>query len=184
MKKIVFVTGNQNKADYLSKLIGINLDHQKIILDEIQSLDLQEVVEHKVLQAYEKIHKPVIVEDVSLEFSSFGRLPGTFIKFWIDEIGLERLAKMLDGLDRSAVAKCVFGFYDGKELKFFESYLRGQISVKPLGSNGFGFDKIFIPEGYEITRGQMNDEDNNKTYKLIKPIDEVEKFLKKYLPNQ
>lgn len=184
MKEVIFVTGNQNKADYLSKLIGMELDHQKIDLDEIQSLDLHEIVKHKVLQAYEKIQKPVIVEDVSLEFNAFGRLPGTFIKFWVDEVGLDRLARIIDGLDRSATAKCVFGFYDGTELKLFESSLKGRISENPVGDQGFGWDKIFIPEGYGITRGQMNDEDNDKTYKLIKPIEDVEKFLKQYLANQ
>ncbi len=184
MSKVVFVTGNQNKADYLSRLIGLGLDHQKIDLDEIQSLDLKEIVKHKVIQAYEMIEKPVIVEDVGLEFGAFNRLPGTFIKFWVEEVGLEKLAKILDGLDRSATAKCVFGFYDGKDLKLFEGLLNGRIADKPIGENGFGWDKIFIPEGYEITRAQMNDDDNDKTYKIIKPIDEIAKFLKEYLASQ
>ena len=49
--------------------------HEKIDLDEIQSLDLREIVEHKVRQAYEKIKKPVLVEDTSLRFEALGKLP-------------------------------------------------------------------------------------------------------------
>lgn len=80
MKDAVFITGNQKKADYLSKYLGHTIDHVKVDLDEIQSLDLKEVVRHKMRQAYEKVGRPVLVEDVSLEFSALGKLPGTFIR--------------------------------------------------------------------------------------------------------
>jgi inosine triphosphate pyrophosphatase len=100
----VFITGNQNKADYLAKTLGIELEHQKIDLDEIQSVNPLAIVEHKVRQAYNIIQKPVLVEDVSLVFNALDGLPGPFIKFFVDaENGLENLCHMLDGFDdRSA----------------------------------------------------------------------------------
>ncbi len=52
MKDFTFVTGNQNKVDYLSKYFGAPIKHIKIDLDEIQSLDLRKVAEHKARQAY------------------------------------------------------------------------------------------------------------------------------------
>lgn len=55
MQSITFITGNPKKADYLEKYLGFPIEHTKLDLDEIQSLDLYEVVEHKVKQAYEKI---------------------------------------------------------------------------------------------------------------------------------
>ena len=75
MHSITFITGNQKKADYLAKYLGLEVLHEKVDLDELQSLDLREIVEHKVRQAYEKVGKPVIVEDVSLTFTALGRLP-------------------------------------------------------------------------------------------------------------
>ena len=75
MQSITFITGNQKKADYLAKYLGFAIEHEKIDLDELQSLDLREIVEHKVKQAYEKIGKPVLVEDASLEFLALGRHP-------------------------------------------------------------------------------------------------------------
>src|SRR3989344_9558853 len=104
MRKIVFITGNQNKADYLSKYLGHPVDHVKLDLDEIQSLDLQEIVEHKVQQAYEKIQQPVIVEDVSLEFAALGGLPGPFIKFFVEKVPFETICSMVDGKTREATA--------------------------------------------------------------------------------
>jgi hypothetical protein len=55
MQSIVFITGNQKKADYLAKYLGFPIEHIKVDLDELQSLDLREIVEHKVKQAYAKI---------------------------------------------------------------------------------------------------------------------------------
>jgi inosine/xanthosine triphosphate pyrophosphatase family protein len=86
MRSITFITGNQKKADYLARYLGFPIEHIKLDLEEIQSMELQEIVEHKVKQAYEKIKKPVIVEDASLEFTALGKLPGPFIKFFIEEM--------------------------------------------------------------------------------------------------
>ena len=51
MTATTFITGNQNKADYLARLLGMEIVHQKVDLDELQSTSLHEIVEHKVRQA-------------------------------------------------------------------------------------------------------------------------------------
>lgn len=177
MTNITFITGNQNKADYLAKYLGFPVDHVKLDLDEIQSLDLKEIVEHKVRQAYEKIKKPVIVEDVSLEFSALGKLPGTFIKFFVDEVPFETICSMIDGKTRKVIARCVFGYFDGKDLQLFESGLDGEIATAPSGENGYGWDKIFIPQGYSVTRASLGEEDDRKTYLQIKPFAKLKEYL-------
>lgn len=179
METVTFITGNQNKADYLVKLLGLPIEHQKVDLDEIQSTNLKEVVEHKVRQAYEIIKKPVLVEDVSLVFNALSGLPGPFIKFFVDESGLDACCKMLDGFsDRSARASCVFGYYDGKDLHFFEGGLNGQIAKSPRGESGYGWDRIFEPEGYGgKTRAELSQAENDKTYQIIKPFDHLRDFL-------
>lgn len=179
MKQITFITGNQNKADYLAKFLGFPVEHQKLDLDELQSLDLKEIVEHKVKQAYELIKKPVIVEDVSLEFLALGRLPGTFIRFFVDEVPFETICSMLDGMSRKAIARCVFGYYDGQDLELFESSMDGEIAEIPAGENGWGWDRLFIPEGYSVTRASLNEEDDRKTYLQIKPFAKLKAFLEK-----
>lgn len=176
---ITFITGNQSKADYLAKYLDFPINHTKIELDEIQSLDLKKVVEHKVLQAYKKVGKPVLVEDVSLEFKALGRLPGTFIRFYTEEMSFETICRTLDGLSRDATARCVFGYYDGDKIKYFEGHLDGTIAKHPAGENGFGWDKIFVPEGYDVTRASLNEADDKSTYLKIKPL----KSLKEYFQN-
>ncbi|MCA9342125.1 non-canonical purine NTP pyrophosphatase, partial [Candidatus Saccharibacteria bacterium] len=68
MKNIppIYVTGNINKAQKLKNLLGLNIDHHSLDLDEIQSNDMRAVVEHKVRQAYEILKRPVLVEDTCL----------------------------------------------------------------------------------------------------------------------
>jgi non-canonical purine NTP pyrophosphatase (RdgB/HAM1 family) len=177
MHKVTFVTGNQKKADYLANYLGFPVEHVKIDLDEIQSLDLKEVVRHKVRQAYVQVQGPVLVEDASLEFTALGRLPGPLLKWFIQELRLERLCGLLDGKDRAAVARCVFGYFDGTEERYFEGGMAGTIADKPMGDHGYGYDPIFIPEGYTITRAQMSEEDDKKTYLQIKPLAQVKEFL-------
>jgi inosine triphosphate pyrophosphatase len=180
MKQLpTFITGNQHKADYLSRQLGFEISHQKVELDELQSTDLHEIVAHKLRQAYAVVDAPVLVEDVSLSFKVLGDLPGPYIKWFVEHSGPEACCRMLDGFDdRSATIRCTFGYYDGQTMEFFDSELLGTISDHPRGENGFGFDTFFINEGYEITRAEMSQEENERTYaNQMKPFAKVRQFL-------
>ena len=176
----IFITGNQSKADYLSRQLGIQLEHRKVELDEIQSTDLRIIVAHKLRQAYAKCLSPVLVEDVSLSFNALGDLPGPYIKWFIEHAGDEACCKMLDGFsDRSAIIRCTYGYYDGERMEFFDSELPGIIADRPRGDNGFGFDRIFINDGYDVTRAEMSQQENERTYaEMMKPFAKVRAFVR------
>lgn len=175
--QLYFITGNQSKADYLTKFLGLPVKCKNLNLEEIQSLDLKEIIAHKARQAYAKIHQPVIVDDTSLEFAALGRLPGPFIKFFLEEMPLEEICSLLKGKSRKATARCVLGYFDGKILKLFEGKLAGKISNKPAGSGGYGWDSIFIPKGYRQTRAELGSEADRKTYLQLKPFEKLKKYL-------
>lgn len=177
----VFITGNQNKADYLAKTLGIDLEHQKLDLDEIQSADPLEIIEHKVRQAYEIIQKPVLVEDVSLVFTALNGLPGPFIKFFVEaDNGLENLCRMLDGFsDRSAYGSVIYGYFDGQDMKLIQGKLNGSIATHPRGEGGYGWDKIFEPEGYNnLTRAELSPELDIESYNKLRDFDSLRSFLR------
>lgn len=178
MQSITFITWNQKKADYLAKYLWIEVLHQKIDLDEIQSLDLGEVVEHKVRQAYEIAKKPILVEDTGLEFPALWRLPGTFIRFFVQELGQEWLCRLLDGKDRSAIGRTKYAYFDGTHLEIFTGEIKGTIAEHPGYDNGFAWDRIFIPEWYNCVRSELSEEDYKKIYLAIKPAEAVREFLK------
>lgn len=176
----VFITGNQNKVDYLAKTLGIELEHEKLNLDEIQSADPYEIIEYKVRQAYALVGKPVLVEDVSLVFNALNGLPGPFIKFFVEaEDGLENLCRMLDGFeDRSAYGSVVYGYFDGTELKMIAGRMNGMIPQQPRGEGGYGWDKIFEPEGYGgLTRAELSPEQDLESYDKFRDFEALRAFL-------
>lgn len=179
--KLTFITWNASKAEYLEKYLDFEVQHKKIELDEIQSMSLEEIVEHKVKQAYEIVKEPVLVEDVSLEFEGLWGLPGPFIKFFWDNISMEDICGLVSGKSRKARARCMMGYYDGNNLELIEWSLGGEIAEVPAWENWFGWDKIFIPEGYNVTRAELNSEDDKKTYLQIKPIEKLKNFLEEII---
>jgi non-canonical purine NTP pyrophosphatase (RdgB/HAM1 family) len=175
-----FISGNQNKIDYLAKTLGVTLEHQKIDLDEIQSADPKVVITHKVKQAYDIIQKPVLVEDTSLSFNALSALPGPFVKFFVDaEDGLENMCRMLDGFtDRSAYGSVIYGYFDGTQIRYFEGRLNGTIATHPRGSGGYGWDQIFEPEGYGgRTRAELTPEEDVTSYNQLRDTAGLHAFL-------
>lgn len=176
----VFVTGNANKAEYLAKFLGMKLEHIPADLDEIQSTDLAKIATHKAKQAYAQLKRPVLVEDVALGYDDLGGLPGAFIKFFVEQPdGFEKICRIGDGLaNRRATASCAFAYYDGTVLKTFYGELGGVIANQPSAEVRFGWDCVFCPDGYGgKTRSELSEIDNEKTYKLIKPLEEIRTFL-------
>ena len=181
MTNVTFITGNQRKADFMSKFLNHPVDHKKLDLDEIQSLDVREVIEHKVRQAYEVLKDPVLVEDIGLYFNAMGRLPGVFIRWFLEEIGNDGLCRLLDPYDnRSAVAKVSYAYYDGSLLKIFEGEVTGRISDTPRGDDSFGWNCVFIPDGSNKTYAEMDGEETEKfSLRTTTVYPKIKEFLSK-----
>jgi non-canonical purine NTP pyrophosphatase (RdgB/HAM1 family) len=181
MATITYVSSNAGKAEYLARYLDHPFTHHSLDLDEIQSLDLVKVAEHKAKEAYEKLQIPVLVDDVSLSFNALGgNLPGPYIKWFLGELKPEGLCKLLDNFDdREAEGKICMTYYDGQELKNFVGSVKGTISKSPRkGIRGYGWDGIFIPDGSNKTYSEMSDDEIN-TYgiRTVKIFPDLKKFL-------
>ncbi|MBI3983696.1 non-canonical purine NTP pyrophosphatase [Candidatus Microgenomates bacterium] len=164
MKKLVFVTGNDAKALEISTYLHRPLDHQKIDLVEVQSLDLDEVVRHKAAEAYHQIGRTSLVEDTALTFHALGKLPGPLIKWFLKELDNAGLCKLLHGYDdRTATASVAFGLADGIKVRIFRADVSGTIADSPRGDSNFGWDPIFIPTGQAKTWGEMTLTEKSQT---------------------
>src|SRR5437588_4063698 len=147
LKELIFVTSNENKLREAREILGIDIQSAKIDLDEIQSLNLEDILIHKVNQAHQLIQKPVMVEDVGFFITAWGGFPGPLVKFLLQAGGNDLLIKMLANFpDRSTTIKAGIGFHDGQAAHTFIAEIKGQVSSEPRGQNGFGWDTIFIPE--------------------------------------
>src|SRR3989344_5125308 len=152
---ITVVTSNKDKLTEINKILGTNHKVSALDIAEIQSLDLEEVIIHKAKEAYAKIKKPVLVEDISLEIKSLNGLPGTFVKFFLQKLGTEGTVKLVGKSKTDTTVTAAIAIYDGKNLIMFKGKVTGSLSPKNRGEYGFGFDKVFIPKGYKQTYAQM-----------------------------
>lgn len=134
----------------------MKLEHFDLDLPEIQSIDVEEVITYKAKHAYNALgQKPVMVEDTGLFFEAWNGLPGALIKWFFKSVGNAGICSMLHEFpDRSAWAKTVVATYDG-QLQIFPGEIHGYIASAPVGDGGFGWDKIFVPQGASRTFAEM-----------------------------
>ena len=162
-KQLKFVTGNPNKLREAQEILGIQMEQVEVDhLHEIQTNDIRQLVEHKVTQAWKALKCPVLVEDSGLVFTAWNGLPGALVKWFEKSVGCEGMLKMLESFDnRQAVAVCLAAVYDGETMILGEGRVPGTIAREIRGSQGFGWDVIFIPDGETRTYAEMTPEEKN-----------------------
>lgn len=193
MSTITFVIGNANKLKEVIQILSnsqditssesnkvgkFNITNKSIDLDEVQGT-IEEVTIHKAKAAAEAINGPVSVEDTCLGFKAYNYLPGPYIKWFVQSVGLDGLVKMLQGFeDKLARAICTFGYCEGpgKEVKIFQGITEGKI-VPSRGPTNFGWDSVFEPVGFEQTYAEMDKSVKNTISHRFRALDKVRDFL-------
>lgn len=182
-KDITFITSNPAKAEQLEWHIKYPIKHLKVDIPEIQSLNLDEVIQHKAKAAYELVHIPVLVEDFSLVLHALGKLPGTLIKWFLEEIGTAGVCHLLDNtINRAATATVAFGLYDGKNFRLFKDERNGTIARSPRAEQKFATDSIFILDGYGKTWSEMSKDEQLATSIRGAALKQLEKYLHQIEP--
>jgi len=173
---MIFVTGNHQKLKEFEEILGIKLKHSDLDLDEIQSIEAEEVAEHKARQAYDILKEPVMVEDTGLYFEELNGLPGALIKFFVKKLTLKQICSLVKENRKAKAVACTV-YFDGNEIKIFTGETEGEIAEEPRGDNGFGWDPIFIPEGYEKTFAEMSNEEKTGQFMRKEAIKKLKRFL-------
>lgn len=173
---MILVTGNLNKLKEFEYILNSKLENVDLNLEEIQSLDVSEVALDKAFKAYQILKKPVITEDTGLYFEELNGLPGAFIKFFVKSLSLEQICGLIKE-NRKAKAVTAIAFYDGKEMKLIKGEAKGSIALSPRGSNGFGWDAIFIPEGYEKTFAELTSEEKQSKFMRSEAIKKLKTII-------
>jgi XTP/dITP diphosphohydrolase len=173
MRDICFVTGNQNKIIEVEKLIkNFKIISTKDLnfYDEIPETEntIKGNAFIKSSFIYNKFNINCFSDDSGLFINALGGEPGVRSARYASEISdteknINLVLKNLRGEeDRSAAFQtCICLIINGK-ISYFEGSVKGIITSKRLGSRGFGYDPIFIPEGYERSFAQMSLEEKNK----------------------
>lgn len=159
--ELFFVTSNKNKFVEIQNIIS-NLEQIEIDLAEIQDSNAHNVIRAKLKEALSHHSGQFIVEDTSLYFDCLNGLPGPLIKFFLERLGNEGLANLVEKMgNNKAEARTIIGYAkNADEVYFFEGSIKGTI-VKPSGKTGFGWDPIFKPDGFDKTFAQMSQDEKN-----------------------
>ncbi|KAL2832209.1 Maf/Ham1 [Aspergillus pseudoustus] len=150
MLDFLFVTGNPHKVSEVKAILGdiATLRTAGLDLPEIQGT-LEEIARAKCRAAAETIGGPVLVEDSALEMHALNKLPGPYVKAFVDTIGNPGLCRLLEPYsDKTAEAVCTLGYSAGPgcEPILFEGRLLGKI-VPARGVSSFGWEPIFEVDG-------------------------------------
>jgi len=190
--KIIFATNNKNKVEEIK-----HLSHQKFQIFTLQEvgIDIDIPEPHDTLEAnateksstiYKLTNEAVFSEDTGLEVHALGGAPGVKSARYAGEgrnmqDNIDKLLQELkDKPSRTAQFRTVVSLIiDGKEYQF-EGICKGHITHEMDGSNGFGYDPVFIPEGSNATFANMDIAEKNKFSHRKKAVQQLIDFLNVY----
>lgn len=186
--ELVFASNNQHKVDEVQAMIG-NIITLKS-LNDIRCLD--EIPEtgntfaqnagQKSRYVYSQFHMDCFADDSGLEIDALGGDPGVNSAHYSGSRDFEDnmslvLERLAGKTDRRARFKTVISLIKGGKEHLFEGSIEGLISQQRSGSKGFGYDPIFVPEGYDISFAEMSADEKNKISHRAKAMDKLIRFL-------
>ncbi|MGA0884211.1 MAG: RdgB/HAM1 family non-canonical purine NTP pyrophosphatase [Candidatus Nanopelagicales bacterium] len=180
MKEVLLATSNLHKVQEIKSIFEeLNLEINLVTLNKLENPP--EVIEDgatftenalkKARELCEFSGRVTIADDSGLTVASLEGAPGVLSARWAgahgdDEANLQLVLKQMKEVEAnlrqaSFICAAAVAFPDGRELAVLGE-IKGSLTDKPRGENGFGYDPIFIPEGFDITTAQMDLAQKNK----------------------
>jgi XTP/dITP diphosphohydrolase len=155
--RVTFVTSNASKVAEVRRIFAeyrIAVAWSRRSLPEPQCDRIEEVVAAK-LTAAARPGRGVVVEDSGLFLHGVNGFPGVYSRFVYDTVGLDGILRLLANRPRGATFRTVAGYRRGRTSLVAVGEVHGTISTRLRGTEGFGYDPIFLPEGTDRSFGEM-----------------------------
>ena len=192
--KLVLGTNNQGKIREIKKLLPkrLHIDTPKKMKIKSPKETGSSFLKNSLIKARyfsEKTNEICLADDSGLEIDILGKLPGIYSARWAGnksdfKLAIKKVYKELKkkDIDWKKKVRCRFIcaltiFWPNKNYYQSQGVVQGTISSKPKGTNGFGYDPIFIPDGYNITFGQMLFSKKSKIDHRYKAFKKIKKFF-------
>lgn len=188
MKKLVFATNNKHKIEEVSAMLSgkFELLSMKDIHCDTDIPETADTFEGNALikarYIYENFAYDCFADDSGLEVEALGGKPGIYSARYAgnhdSDLNMNKLLDELkDETNRNAQFRTVIALILNGETHIFEGIIKGTIATKKLGCGGFGYDPIFIPEGYEQSFAQLGADVKNKISHRAKAMEKLFDFL-------
>jgi XTP/dITP diphosphohydrolase len=192
--EIVFATSNKNKAEEIQRLLPDSIKVKT--LEDIgfegeipeTSTSLQGNALQKARYMFENYSLNCFADDTGLEVHSLNGEPGVYSARYAGpqkspDDNMDLVLEKLNGqLDRSARFRTVISLIiDGEELQF-EGIVEGEIATTKSGMNGFGYDPIFCPSGFDQSFSEMSIEQKNEISHRGKAVRKLSEYLSAIMP--
>ena len=162
--KINVITHNPGKVKEYSLALseyGLEMVHVNREYDEVQTPYLEEVVDKGIKQLSKEGLTDFLVDDSGLFINHFKGFPGVYSAYGQKTLGNKGILKLMEGVeDRSAVFKCCIGARIGDQTIIVTGQCPGEILHEEKGTEGFGYDPIFSPDGVHSFAEIPTDEKN------------------------
>ncbi|MBL7788631.1 MAG: RdgB/HAM1 family non-canonical purine NTP pyrophosphatase [Chitinophagales bacterium] len=183
--KLIFATSNEKKLKEVKEILGVR--YEVLSLRDIQfegeiPEPFDTIKQNSIFKAnffFEKTKLPCIAEDSGLEVEFLGGRPSAYSARYAgeerdDTKNYEKvLAELGDSPQRNARFISIITLKDTDCEEVFEGHMEGSISHEPRGKNGFGYDPIFIPQGFDKTNAELTSEEKNAISHRRKAIDKL-----------
>tara|TARA_X000000368_G_C22960814_1_gene680903 strand:+ start:215 stop:805 length:591 start_codon:yes stop_codon:yes gene_type:complete len=189
--RIIFATHNNNKLLEVKKMISKKIEI-KSLSDLGYNFEIPEnektIKENAIFKAkfiYSKFKSNVFADDTGLEVEALGGKPGVHSARYAgnDKDNKKNIKKLLDSIrgieNRKANFKTVISLIFKDKLYVFEGKIYGKISDEEKGLFGFGYDPVFIPDGFKKTFGELNPEIKNTISHRAIAFNKLISFIKK-----
>ena len=188
--KLVFATNNKHKLQEVRDILGNRVE--VLSLNDINCHDdIPETAETlhgnaliKARHIYEKYGLDCFADDTGLEVEALGGEPGVYSARYAgeeccSEANMQKLLHNLTGKEnRNAQFRTVIALIIKGEEKLFNGIVKGTITEKKMGDSGFGYDPIFIPEGFSDSFAQMSSEMKNSISHRYRATQQLSNYLK------
>ncbi len=166
MRTITMLSSNKNKVreiGLMAREYGLAIRWVRYSKLEIQDDDPGVIARVAALDAYSRLGIPLIVEDTGFFVSALKGFPGAYAAQAEGSIGWKGVLKLLKGMkNRRAYFKTSVCYACKTGSKSFEGIARGLIPERGRGNDGFGFDPIFMPEGFSKTYAELGREEKSR----------------------
>ena len=190
MKKLVFATNNKHKLEEVRSVLHNQMEI--LSLHEIGcDADIPETAATlegnallKARYVYENFGYDCFADDTGLEVNALNGEPGVYSARYAGEnhdaqLNTEKLLlNMLDKTDRSAQFRTVIALIEDGNTQYFEGIIRGEIIREKKGNTGFGYDPVFVPEGFTKTFAELGADVKNKISHRALAVEQLLNYLK------